>query len=180
MNTPSAVKPDVRNLRSDHPGRPYPFFGLTLIEFMIVLAVAGILVAMVIPQMQNALIRSRVAEGLAGAEEMKAMIAANAQKGMADLSTGVKVPPPTRLVKSMTVTNTSTGEIEVKYGQEAGGGSLLLVPHTGALSAPASIVAGKALPAGVPVQWACKASGSRLPIGGLASTLAEHAPDNCL
>jgi type IV pilus assembly protein PilA len=175
MYTPA----EVRNLRSNYPGRPYPFFGLTLIEFMIVLAVVGILVAMVIPQMQNALIRSRVAEGLAGAQEMKALIADNAKKGLADLSTGVKAPAPTRLVKSMTVTNTSTGEIEVKYGQDAGGGTLLLVPHTGAISAPASIVAGKALPDGASLQWACKASGSRFPIGGLASTLPEHAPDGC-
>jgi type IV pilus assembly protein PilA len=175
MNKPA----EVRNLRSDHPGRPYPFFGLTLIEFMIVLAVAGILVAMVIPQMQNALIRSRVAEGLANAQEMKAVIADNAKKGLTDLSIGVKLPAPTRLVKSMTVTNTSTGEIEVKFGQDAGGGTLLLIPHTGAVSAPASIVAGKALPDGVLLQWACKASGSRFPIGGLASTLPEHAPDGC-
>jgi prepilin-type N-terminal cleavage/methylation domain-containing protein len=178
MNTP-VVKSEVRNLRSDYPGRPYPFFGLTLIEFMIVLAVAGILVAMAIPQMQNALIRSRVAEGLTGAEEMKAMIALNAKKGLADLSTGVKTPAPTRLVKSMTVTNTSTGEIEVKYGQDAGGGTLLLVPHTGSISAPASIVSGKALPDGASLLWACKASGSRFPIGGAATTLPEHAPDGC-
>jgi type IV pilus assembly protein PilA len=175
MNKPA----EVRNLRSDYPGRPYPFFGLTLIEFMIVLAVAGILVAMVIPQMQNALIRSRVAEGLADAKEMKAMIADNARKGLTDLSIGVKTPAPSRMVKSMTVTNTSTGEIEVKFNQDAGGGTLLLVPHTGAVSAPASIVAGKALPDGASLQWACKASGSRFPIGGLASTLPEHAPDGC-
>jgi type IV pilus assembly protein PilA len=169
----------MTNLRSDFPGRPYPFFGLTLIEFMIVLAVAGILMAMVIPQMQNALIRSRTTEGLAGAEEMKAMIAANAKNGIADLSTGVKAPAPTRLVKSMTVTNTSTGEIEVKYGQDAGGGTLLLVPHTGAITAPASLVVGKGLPAGTMVQWACKVSGSRFPIGGLATTAPEHAPEGC-
>jgi type IV pilus assembly protein PilA len=178
MNTTPATAA-TRNLRSDFPGRPYPFFGLTLIEFMILLAVAGILVAMVIPQVQNALIRSRVAEGLTGAEEMKAMIAANATKGLADLSTGVKIPGPTKLVKSMTVTNTSTGEIEVKYGQDAGGGTLLLVPHTGPATAPTSIVAGKALPENAPVLWACKASGSRFPIGGLASTLPEHAPNGC-
>jgi type IV pilus assembly protein PilA len=155
------------------------FYGLTLIEFMIVLAVAGILVAMVIPQLQNALVRSKVTEGLALTADAKAVVVQNALQGAASLGQGVKPLTANRAVKSMTVTNTSTGEIEVKFSEAAGAASIILVPYTGAASAPVSLAAGKPLPATTPVLWACKAQGSRFALGGLGSMLPEHAPDQC-
>jgi type IV pilus assembly protein PilA len=155
------------------------FYGLTLIEFMIVLAVAGILVAMVIPQLQNALVRNKVSEGLALTADAKALIEKNAIQGAPNLGQGVKPITANRAVKSMTVTNTSTGEIEVKFGEVAGAASIILVPYIGAASAPVSLVAGKALPSTTPVLWACKAQGSLFALGGLGSTLPEHAPDQC-
>jgi type IV pilus assembly protein PilA len=155
------------------------FNGLTLIEFMIVLAVAGILIATIVPQLQNALVRSRVVEGLNSAAELKALVAQNAFQGASNLSQGAKPVAPTRLVKSMTVTNNATGEIEVRFGDEAGGATLVLVPYLGSASAPTSLVAGVPVAAGNAVQWQCKANASRFPLGSSGSTVAAHAPDSC-
>lgn len=152
--------------------------GLTLIEFMIILAVGGVLAALAIPQLQSALVRSRVAEGLNAADEAKALVTRNAVLGAADLSTGFKAPVPTRLVKSMTVSSSSTGEIEVRYGQEGGGGTLVLVPHTGPSSAPVSLTAGRPVANGT-VAWACKGQGSLFPLGSVGTTQAEFIPEQC-
>jgi type IV pilus assembly protein PilA len=155
------------------------FNGLTLIEFMIVLAVAGILIATIVPQLQNALVRSRVVEGLNTAEELKALVTQNALQGATNLGQGAKTVAPTRLVKSMTVTNNATGEIEIRFGEQAGGASLVLVPYLGSASAPTSLVAGTPVAANATVQWQCKASVSRFPLGGAGSTLAAYAPEAC-
>jgi Tfp pilus assembly major pilin PilA len=152
--------------------------GLTLIEFMIILAVGGVLAALAIPQLQSALVRGRVAEGLNTAEDAKAQITRNALMGASDLGAGFKAPASTRLVKSMTVTSASTGEIEVRYGQEGGGGTLVLVPHTGPASAPVSLVAGKPVANGA-VAWACKGQGSLFPLGSAGTTLPEFVPEQC-
>jgi type IV pilus assembly protein PilA len=152
--------------------------GLTLIEFMIILAVGGVLAALAIPQLQNALVRSRVAEGLNAAEEAKALVARNAVQGNADLAAGYKAPAANRLVKSMTVSNSATGEIEVRYGQEGGGGTLVLVPHTGPATAPVSLIAGQPVANGS-VSWVCKGQASLFPLGSVGTTKPEFVPDQC-
>jgi type IV pilus assembly protein PilA len=155
------------------------FNGLTLIEFMIVLAVAGILIATIVPQLQNALVRSRVVEGLSSAAELKALVSQNAAQGASNLGQGAKPMAQTRLVKSMTVTNTTTGEIEVRFGEQAGGATLVLVPYVGSAAAPTSLAAGVPVAANTVVQWQCKANASRFPLGSSGTTLAAHAPDSC-
>lgn len=145
--------------------------GLTLIELMIVLAVAGILGALAIPQVKDFLLRGRVAEGLAVAQEAKVIVMRNAMNGSSDLASGfapIRQPAKATLVKSITVSESGTGEITVRYGAEVGDGVITLVPFTGAPEKPQPIKAGQQ--ASGPISWACKASGGLRP---------EHMPASC-
>ena len=154
----------VLKMNNENPQR-----GLTLIELMIVLAVAGILGALAIPQIKDYLLRGRVAEGLSVAEDAKAIVMSNALKGAPDLAAGftpIRQTAKATLVKSITVSDNGTGEISVRYGAEVSEGIITLVPYTGSAEKPQALKAGQQ--ASGAISWVCK-----------ATLNAEHVPTSC-
>lgn len=146
--------------------------GFTFLEFLIVLTVCAILVSVAVPSYREYTIRSRVVEGLEQAEAAKMLVAGNLARGTSSLSAGFVSPPPNRVVSSMTISD--DGAITIRYGEEAGNGSLVLNPRAGR----ARLVAGQRM--SEPLVWQCNAAGSIVPDGGEAGTLApKYAPAQC-
>ncbi len=151
--------------------------GLTLIELMIVLAVLGVLLAILVPALKEGSTKKKVVEAMSSVQVLQSVVEHNAKQGNGNLAQGSQAIRPTRLVKSMTVTNTATGELEVRFGEELNHASVVLVPYTGSASAPSSLNASKKVDSAI--QWACKAAGSGFPLGASASLAKEVAPNEC-
>lgn len=144
-------------------------------SLMIVVAIIGILAAVAIPAYQDYTVRARVTEGLSVASAAKVAVSENAANATA-FESGWNAPSTSQNVTSVGIT-AATGEITITYPTRAGGGTLVLVPTSGA----AALAVGTP-PTGGNVIWTCYAAGkAAAPVAPtVAATLvAKYAPAEC-
>lgn len=157
------------------------WFGFTLIELMIVLAIVGIVASYAIPAYQDYLARSRVGEGLSLAVSARLAVAENAASG-APFESGFSPPGATRNVESIHILP-QNGQIVIAYTPRvatAGSNVLVLVPSVlndpVAPNARISLAVDAAQPSSL--SWECFAAGktaSSLPTPGAGPLPAEPA-----
>lgn len=168
--------------------------GFTLVELMLVVAIIGILVALVIPAYNDYLIRSRISEGLFAATTVKTQITSNANSAnaLADTvddwnSQAGGLGLNTKYVRSI-LADRVTGEITVSFETASVGaaGTLVLTPYLTAGGVTTQL--GTALAAdntlGV-IYWTCASTSNAVGIANGAPALnlgaleARFAPPEC-
>ena len=148
--------------------------GFTLTELAIVLVILAVTGSIVVPAVQQYLIRERVAEGLLVAEPAKLAVVENARFARA-FATGWAPRAPDGNVRSISI-NRKNGEITVAFTENSGSGTLVLAPRYRG-------DAGPPLKPGIPsgntfIAWNCNSAGSKK--AGSIGTLADkYAPPIC-
>jgi type IV pilus assembly protein PilA len=113
--------------------KKYFYYGFSLIELMIVVAIIGILSMIAIPSYQNYTLRARFAEIITAADPFKTSVALALQQGVSlnDINNGINgiptEPVPTKNLESLSVKN---GIISAKSTPTAGDATMVLTPNT--------------------------------------------------
>ena len=105
--------------------------GLTLLELLVVVAIAGILLTLAIPAYQNYLIRARVSEALTFAETAKTsvsetMLANGGEAPTSNTQAGYSFVEATDNVKNVQVGD--AGNITITTTERAGDGTFFMKP----------------------------------------------------
>ena len=166
--------PEGRTLRGRYLGAREK--GFMLIEVMIVVAIIGILAGIAVYFYSDYVVRARISEALSASAVARTAVIDNATSNTGDFAHGYPPPNTTENLDGIAI-DSKTGIISIDLGVRAGGGTLVIIPYTGAEATPAGLVAGS-MPDGV-IKWRCRAAGSSFPLGTAGTALAKHTPAEC-